>query len=154
MAVLATALSALVALIGKARVAVAAAVAVPGVYAIFTKAFDFYVKWILKGRTSRGEYRIWIEDEAQHDWALQTGDVEKLIALHEKGGRIAHIEESVRFWKGNPYSLGLDLTVGAIAIDVASLIGGQGASMYLGWAVGLHVLFLIAVIALVLTNQQ
>lgn len=60
----------------------------------------------------------------------------------------------MRFWKGNPYSLGLDLTAGAFAVDVASLIGGEGAAEYLGWAMWGHGLMLIGMFALLLANQQ
>lgn len=102
MFVLVPALAALVALVGNVKAAVFAAVAVPVAYAVATKVLDFYVKWELKGRRSRGEYRIWVEDKDQ-EWELRTGDVEKLVVLHGNGSKVAHVEQSVRFWKGNPY---------------------------------------------------
>lgn len=39
-------------------------------------------------------------------------------------------------------------------MDVASLIGGEGAAEYLGWAVWGHGLMLIGLFALLLANQQ
>lgn len=143
-----------IALVSGVKLAVAVAVTVPVLYAVATKILDFYVKWELKGRRNRGEYRIWTEEEDDPDWKFYSGDVETLVALHGNGSRVAHIEQSVRFWKGNPYSLGLDLTAGAIAVDVTSLLRGQGASEYLGWAVLLHFILLVGVIMLVVSNQN
>lgn len=143
-----------VAFVGGVKLAVVVAVVVPVLYALVTKMLDHCVTWELKGRRSRGEYRIWTDDGHDPDWKLYSGDVDELVTLHGNGSRVAHVEQSVRFWKGNPYSLGLDLTAGAIAVDVTSLIGGQGAYEYLGWAVLLHSLLLVGVIALVVSNQN
>lgn len=139
---------------GDLWLAIVVAVAVPIVYAVVTKMVDFLVRWELKGRRSRGEYRFWTRDQHAPDWDLHTGDVERLVALHGNGSEVAHVEQSVRFRKANPYSLGLDLTAAAIAVDVASLLSGQGDPAFVGWAVLLHSLFFAGVFVLVLSNQN
>jgi hypothetical protein len=86
------------------------------------------------------------------DWELHTGDVEALTALQGDGRQVAYLEQSVRFRNGNPYSLGLDLTAGAIALDLASLIGSQSIAEYIGWALTLHVILLVGNFGLLVSN--
>ncbi len=144
----------MIAVVGNVWLAVAFALAVPVLYSVSTKALDFYIKWELKGRRIRGEYRIWVEEEDNPDWEFHAGDIEKLVTLHGNGGRVVHVEQSVRFSNGNPYSLGLELTAGAIAVDVASLVDGEGAPGYLAWAVLFHTVLLFGAFALLVSNQR
>lgn len=131
-----------------------AAVVVPIFYAVATKLLDFCIRWELKGRRNPGEYRFWIKYQDNSQWECRSGDIERLVALHGNTSRIAYIEQSVRFLKVNPYSLGLDLTAGAIAVDVASLIGRQADPGYVGWAILIHTTLLIGAFGIVLSNQN
>ncbi len=141
-------------MVGNVGLVVAFALTIPVLYAVVTKVLDFYIRWELKGRRVRGEYRIWVEEEDNPHWEFHAGDIEKLVALHGNGGRVAHVEQAVRFLKGNLYSLGLELTAGAIAVDVASLTGGKGAPGYLAWAVLFHSVLLFGAFALLVSNQR
>lgn len=139
---------------------VAMSVAVPLGYAAVTKVLDFLAKWEIKGRRSRGKYRIWFHrpsakprDDENPEWQMETGGVKTLVTRYGDGSTIGSIEQSVRFKDGNPCSLGLDLVAGAIAIDVVSAITGQGGPPYLGYAFGLHAVLLVAVGWLVWMNH-
>ena len=134
--------------------AVTASIGVPVLYALFTRVLDFLAKWELKGRRISGEYRIWTEDANGSEWRLHTGQVDTMVALENSGTRITSIERAVRPIDGNPCSLGLDLTAGAIAVDVASAILGQGDARYLGLAFLLHSVVLGGVITLVWMNHN
>lgn len=144
----------LLATIGSAGFAVAASIGVPVFYALFTRMLDFLAKWELKGRRVSGEYMIWTEDANGSEWQLHTGGVDTLVALEDGDTRIASIERAVRPIDGNPCSLGLDLTAGAIAVDVASAVLGQGGAPYLGLAFLLHSVVLGGVITLVWMNHN
>ncbi len=113
---------------------VAAAIVVSIIYAFANGLFDFGIKWDHKGRKSRGEYRIWTNVDDDDEWHFNTGNVDRLITLYREGRRICYIERSVRVKEGNPYSLGLSLATGALAIDIASVMGGEGLTFYTGYA--------------------
>lgn len=139
---------------GGASNAVTAAVGVPLLYAVFTKVLDFLAKWELKGRRYSGDYIIWTENEDGSQLRAQDGDVDTLVDLDNSGIQVASIEKTVRLKDSNPCSLGLDLTAGAIAVDVASAIVGQGGAPYLGLAFILHSVVLGGVITLVWMNHH
>lgn len=133
---------------------IVASIVVSVVYILVSGLFDFGVRWELKGRKDRGEYRIWTNEKNEGRWRLETGDISKLANIHGNRRQIAYVERSVRFKDGNPYALGLSLATGAVAIDVSAIIGGRSESVNLAYAVIFHGVILLMVSMFIVWNQN
>ena len=133
---------------------IVASIVVSIVYVLVSGLFDFGVRWELKGRKDRGEYRIWTNEKDDGRWRLETGDLGKLVSIHDSRRQINYVERSVRFKEGNPYALGLSLATGAVAIDVSAIIGGGSAPINLAYAVVFHGVILLMIAMLIVWNQN
>jgi len=129
-----------------------AAIVVPIIIVFMAGLVEFVTSWSTKGR-SKYPLRIWTSEVGDEEWRWEPADVDRLVTLQEHK-EIQHIEPTVRFSIASFSSLGLDLVMGAYAIDVASLIQNEGAPTYLGIAVIVQLVMLIAVVCCMQINQS
>ncbi len=96
---------------------------------------------------------VWTDEGEKGKWQCHAGGVEKLATLHRNGRRITYVERSVRLREANPYSLGLNLTLGAFAVDFAALLASEVAPTSLIIALFSHTIILVAVVLCTFYNQ-
>ena len=104
-------------------------IAVPVAYAFVAGAGEFVSSWGAKGGR-KGTLRIWTNED-ESSLTLQTGGIERLVALYQTGRDIAFVEPAVYFSLSRFSSLGLNLGLGAIAISIAWFIDGTVSGTYL-----------------------
>lgn len=141
-----------VAATGSVASTVLVSIVIPFGYSLVNGLFDFFVRQAAKGGTAH-PFIIWIKDEEDDILQQRPGTLEKLVTLHRNGRRIAHVERSVRIKEANPYSLGLNLTLGALAVDLAAIVAQAVDSTYLALAIFVHIVVLLIVAATIFYNQ-
>lgn len=100
-----------------------AALLVPTSYVLVAGVGEFLAGYLAKGG-GHDPLRFYIKRDDSAGWELETGGIDRLVTVHQSGRTITHVEPTVRFSVVNFSSLGIDLALGAIAIDIAWAIDG------------------------------
>ena len=109
---------------------------------------------LVKGR-SRGDrkFRVWIREQQEGSSSVISPMLGQSLAAIRKREDIVDIDPMVSLDVADFASLGLDLVIGAFAIDVASLLDVQGDPIMIGYVLVGHVFALIGIILFVMLNQ-
>ena len=130
-----------------------AALGVPSAYVLLAGTGEFLASWSAKGGAQH-PFRIYTNDKRAVGWTLETGDIDRVMDLHRSGKAIAHIEPTVRFSIANFSSLGIDLALGAIAVDIAWAIDGTVDSTLLFLCLAIQIFIAFGSLFAMQLNQK
>lgn len=129
------------------------AIIIPILFALAAALFESTAA-LVKGR-GKGEYkfRVWIRQQHQNGNVTISPMLGQSLAVVRKRLDIVDIDSMASFDVGDFASLGVDLVVGAFAVDIASLISAQGDPTRIGYVLVMHIFALIGIIMFVMLNQ-
>lgn len=130
-----------------------AALGVPSAYVLVAGTGEFLASWSAKGGTQH-PFRIYTNDKRAVGWTLETGNMDRVMDLHRSGRSITYIEPTVRFSVANFSSLGFELALGALAVDVAWLIDGTVNSTLLFVCLAIQICIAFGALFAMQLNQK
>jgi hypothetical protein len=130
-----------------------AALGVPAAYVLVAGTAEFLASYSAKGGEQH-PFRIYTNEERTRGWTREIGDIDKVMDLHRSGKTITHIEPTVHFSIANFSSLGLDLALGAIAVDIAWAIDGTVNSTLLFTCLAVQVVIAFGSLFALQINQK
>jgi len=129
------------------------AITIPIIFALAAALFESTAA-LVKGR-SKGDYkfRIWVRQDDGNGHSTIAAVQGQSISSILRHTDIVDIDSMVSFDLADFATLGIDLVVGAFAIDVASLLSSDVSPTSIGLALVMHVFALIGIIMFVMLTQ-
>lgn len=115
-------------------------------------AGEFLAAYFIKGG-DKDPLRIYTEENGG-GWTLQTGSVSDVADLHYAGKNIIYIERTVRFKLADFSSLGWDLALSAITINLAFLLKDVADASYLFVTLSIQVIIAFITYFILQGNQK
>lgn len=130
-----------------------AAIGIPVAYTLLAGAGEFVSNWSAKGG-SEDPLLIWTDEAGRQTLTPQNGSIDELVALYQAGRTIAHVEQTVRFNLSNFSPLGLNLSLGAITVNVAWLLDGTSNVTFLSTSLAVQVFMSFATYMCMQINRK
>jgi hypothetical protein len=116
-----------------------AALFVPTSYTVVAGLGEFTAGYMAKGG-GNDPLRFYVDKNDAVGWRLETGDIKKLMEAHGSEGTVTYIEPTFRFSLAHFSSLGINLALGAIAVNIAWAIDGTVEGGILAICIGIQVI--------------